>query len=46
MKEFEDQMQLAIEEKDMQKTAALVEENKRIEELNSQIGQLKMVCEL
>ncbi|KAI1725374.1 GRIP domain-containing protein [Ditylenchus destructor] len=41
MKGYEDQMQLAIEEKDMQKTAALAEENKRIEQLNVDLEQLK-----
>ncbi|KAI1731870.1 transcription factor pcc1 domain-containing protein [Ditylenchus destructor] len=41
MKEYEDQMQLAIEEKDMQKTAALSDENKRIEQLNVDLEQLK-----
>lgn len=43
MKELEEQMQLAIEEREMQKAAALASQDKKFTEINESLEHFKTV---
>lgn len=45
-KEHEEQMQLAIEEREMQKVAAVMEHDRKNENLGVQVEQLTAVCSI